>query len=304
MTAPGAGRPDTPIAGLVELALTAPTFQQLIERTAERPGELSLVGPARARLFVAGALAQPRSVTGGHRDRSRSRRPDRRTARGLRRRGGVVPVLGDTAARTALTRRRHRGRPPDAAAPIGASRRRSVGPAPAGGGDSGALFAAADEPAAGLRGTGHVARRCRNSTSRVASPGWSSWPTPGWTWSGGAASSPCAAAFSTSSPRPPSTRCASSSGVTRSPRCGCSRSPISAPSPRSRSRRWSRWPAASYCLPTRCGHGRPSWPAGSGGPSTTSPAASPRCWPSSPRASRSTAWRRSCRCFVPATTRC
>ena len=33
--------------------------------------------------------------------------------------------------------------------------------------------------------------------------------------------------------RPPSTRCASSSGATRSPRCGCSRSPTSARSPRS-----------------------------------------------------------------------
>ncbi len=58
MTAPGPGRPNTPIAGLVELALTAPTFSQLIDRTAERPAELSLVGPARARLFVAGALAR------------------------------------------------------------------------------------------------------------------------------------------------------------------------------------------------------------------------------------------------------
>jgi transcription-repair coupling factor (superfamily II helicase) len=58
MTAPGPAHLDTPIAGLVELALTAPTFQQLIERTAERPAELSLVGPARARLFVASALAQ------------------------------------------------------------------------------------------------------------------------------------------------------------------------------------------------------------------------------------------------------
>jgi transcription-repair coupling factor (superfamily II helicase) len=58
MTAPGPARPDTPIAGLVELALTAPTFGQLIERTAERPAEMSLVGPARARLFVAGALAR------------------------------------------------------------------------------------------------------------------------------------------------------------------------------------------------------------------------------------------------------
>ena len=62
MTAPGAGRPDTPIAGLVELALTAPTFQQLIERTAERPAELSLVGSARARLFVAAALARQGSL--------------------------------------------------------------------------------------------------------------------------------------------------------------------------------------------------------------------------------------------------
>jgi transcription-repair coupling factor (superfamily II helicase) len=58
MTAPGPVSPDTPIAGLVELALTAPTFQQLIERTADRPAELSLVGPARARLFVASALAR------------------------------------------------------------------------------------------------------------------------------------------------------------------------------------------------------------------------------------------------------
>src|ERR1700748_759894 len=58
MTAPGPASPDTPIAGLVELALTAPTFQQLIERTADRPDELSLVGPARARLFVASPLAR------------------------------------------------------------------------------------------------------------------------------------------------------------------------------------------------------------------------------------------------------
>lgn len=58
MTAPGAASPDTPIAGLVELALTAPTFQQLIARASDRPDELTLVGPASARLFVASALAQ------------------------------------------------------------------------------------------------------------------------------------------------------------------------------------------------------------------------------------------------------
>ena len=61
MTAPGP-RPETPIAGLVELALTAPTFQQLIESTAGVPAELNLVGPASARLFVASALAQQGSL--------------------------------------------------------------------------------------------------------------------------------------------------------------------------------------------------------------------------------------------------
>ena len=39
------------------------------------------------------------------RDRARSRRPDHRTERRFRRRGGDVPVLGDPAARAALTRR-------------------------------------------------------------------------------------------------------------------------------------------------------------------------------------------------------
>ncbi|OBH06437.1 transcription-repair coupling factor [Mycobacterium sp. E1747] len=58
MTAPGPARPEPPIAGLVELALTAPTFQQLIESAAERPADLRLVGPASARLFVASALAR------------------------------------------------------------------------------------------------------------------------------------------------------------------------------------------------------------------------------------------------------
>ncbi|KZS77443.1 transcription-repair coupling factor [Mycobacterium kansasii] len=58
MTAPGAASPDTPIAGLVELALAAPTFQQLIARASDRPDDLTLVGPASARLFVASALAR------------------------------------------------------------------------------------------------------------------------------------------------------------------------------------------------------------------------------------------------------
>ncbi|CCK54977.1 transcription-repair coupling factor [Mycobacterium canetti] len=58
MTAPGPGSPDTPIAGLVALALRSPEFQQLIARSSDQPDELTLVGPAGARLFVASALAQ------------------------------------------------------------------------------------------------------------------------------------------------------------------------------------------------------------------------------------------------------
>ena len=58
MTARGPEITDTPIAGLVELALRAPTLQRLIDFAGDRPGELALVGPASARLFVACALAR------------------------------------------------------------------------------------------------------------------------------------------------------------------------------------------------------------------------------------------------------
>jgi len=58
MTAPGPARPETPIAGLVELALAAPTFRQLIDSAAARPAELRMAGPAGARVFVAAALAR------------------------------------------------------------------------------------------------------------------------------------------------------------------------------------------------------------------------------------------------------
>lgn len=58
MTAPGPALPETPIAGLIELALTAPTFQQLATDAAAAPADLHLVGPASSRLFVASALAR------------------------------------------------------------------------------------------------------------------------------------------------------------------------------------------------------------------------------------------------------
>ena len=50
--------PDTPIAGLVNLALRDPTLADVARRAAANPPELPLVGPAGARPFVATALAQ------------------------------------------------------------------------------------------------------------------------------------------------------------------------------------------------------------------------------------------------------
>jgi transcription-repair coupling factor (superfamily II helicase) len=58
MTAPGQTHVQTPIAGLVGLALTAPTFTDLIERAERKPVEMALVGPASAQVYVAAALAQ------------------------------------------------------------------------------------------------------------------------------------------------------------------------------------------------------------------------------------------------------
>src|SRR6201997_354016 len=49
---------DTPIEGLVKLALRDPTLGDIARRAAAHPPELALVGPAGARLFVASALAQ------------------------------------------------------------------------------------------------------------------------------------------------------------------------------------------------------------------------------------------------------
>ncbi len=58
MTAPGHTHVQTPIAGLIELALSDPSLQDVIRRAAERPADLALVGPASARVLVAAALAQ------------------------------------------------------------------------------------------------------------------------------------------------------------------------------------------------------------------------------------------------------
>jgi transcription-repair coupling factor (superfamily II helicase) len=58
MTASGISHVQTPIAGLVDLALRDSSLQDVARRAADRPADLTLVGPASARLFVATALAQ------------------------------------------------------------------------------------------------------------------------------------------------------------------------------------------------------------------------------------------------------
>jgi transcription-repair coupling factor (superfamily II helicase) len=58
MSASGFSHVQTPISGLVELALRDPSLHDLTRIAADRPDNLRLVGPASSRLFVASALAQ------------------------------------------------------------------------------------------------------------------------------------------------------------------------------------------------------------------------------------------------------
>ncbi len=57
MTEPGIHRVQTPLTGLVDAVVGAPPFADLAGRAADRPDELTVLGPAGARLFVACALA-------------------------------------------------------------------------------------------------------------------------------------------------------------------------------------------------------------------------------------------------------
>jgi transcription-repair coupling factor (superfamily II helicase) len=58
MTASGHTYVQTPIAGLIDLALRDPSLQDVVRRAADRPSDLTLVGPASARVYAASALAQ------------------------------------------------------------------------------------------------------------------------------------------------------------------------------------------------------------------------------------------------------
>ena len=219
MTAPGPECVVTPIAGLVELALRAPTLQRLIDLAADRPDELTLVGPASARLFVASALARqgPLLVV-----TATGREADDLTAE-LRGAFGdsvamfpswetlpherLSPGVDTVGARMMLLRRL--AHPDDAR--LGPPLRVVV-----------TAVRSLLQPMAPQLGLLEPLTLAVGSDTGADGgfeerhqPGWSSWPTPGWTWSAGAASSPSAAASSTFSPRPPNTRCGWSSGATR-----------------------------------------------------------------------------------------
>ena len=58
MSTTGRQHVQTPLAGLVDTVLAAPTFTELAERAAEHPGVFDVVGPVSAQLFVAAALAR------------------------------------------------------------------------------------------------------------------------------------------------------------------------------------------------------------------------------------------------------
>src|ERR1700754_3130012 len=58
MTASGITHVQTPIAGLIELALRDPSLSDVARRAEDRPSDLTLVGPASARVFAASAIAQ------------------------------------------------------------------------------------------------------------------------------------------------------------------------------------------------------------------------------------------------------
>lgn len=58
MIDPGHSHVQPPLTGLVDLALAAPTFSDLVDRAAEKPAQLALFGPVSARLFAACALAR------------------------------------------------------------------------------------------------------------------------------------------------------------------------------------------------------------------------------------------------------
>ncbi len=242
------------LAGLTAAALADPALaraRQLAQRGDTEQVDLTapaVAAPVRHRRPRRRA-AGPR----GHRDQPGGRRPGRGARLPARPRPGRgLPVLGDAAARAALARAPTRsggGWPCCAGSPtrvrgVAAARGRRAGPLGAAAAAQGPRRPRAGGAAGGrrgrARGRGHA--------------GWPRSPTPGSTWSPSAASSPSAAASSTSSRRPRSTRCGSSSGATRSRRSAASRSPTSGPSTRSTGS--GRRRAASCCSPTTSGTGR------------------------------------------------
>ena len=215
------------LAGLLAAVASDEAVAEAVRRaratgTAGATAALDLAAPDALQPLLVAALAAPSaggpSGARGHRHRPRGRGPaPRRCARCCRRTRSPTSPPG-RRCRTSGCRPRS-----DTVGRRLAVLRRLAHPS-------------ADDPATGpLRGRGRPGpRRCcsrrsrglgdlepvalragrRAPTSRTSSRGWSTRRTPASTWSRSAASSPCAAASSTSSRRPRSTRCGSSSGAT------------------------------------------------------------------------------------------
>ena len=222
------------IAGLADVVLREPRPRRGDGR--RRGGgcaTLDLTGPAALRPFVVDGPGRRRAHrAGGHRDRARGRGP----GRGARR-----PARPGTRSPTTRAGRRCRtSGSARAATPSAAGWRCCAGCA-----TRAPTRATARSRSSSRRSARCCSRRSRGSadlepvelapgrhapSSTTSYAGWPTRRTPASTWSRSAASSRCAAASSTSSRRPRSTRCGWSSGATTSRRSAPSRSPTSAPS--------------------------------------------------------------------------
>ena len=160
----------------------------------------------------------------------------------------TFPAWETLPVRAGVAVGRDDGPPP--AHDVAAARSRPGAPRPRGAG-AGAR-AAARPPRRGRRARGGRARRAARPR-RAGRARSSARATAGRRSSSTAASWPCAARSSTCTRPPPTGRCASTCGATRSTGSPSSRSPTSAPPTTSPGSRCSA--AASCCPPTRCGSG-------------------------------------------------
>ena len=253
---PREGNPVS-LSGLLTAALADPALAAATDSTGV--ADLTLSGPPGLQPFVIAAAARADGLVLAVTSSGREAEDLVEALRCLvgAGRGRALPGVGDAAARAAQPPRRHRrpaaGRaaPPRPPVDPRSGRRPAEGRRRAGARAAAAAGAAAGRARPGRAAAGDDGRELTDIVTDLVDAGYARVGTR----SRSAATSPCAAASSTSSRRPRTTRCAWSSGATRSRRSATSRSPTSA---RSRSPRTGcgRRRAANCCSPTRCRRGR------------------------------------------------